>query len=410
MMRVLLVDDDIEVRDALSQTLELADISAFTAGSFLEAKDHIHSDFEGVIVSDIRMPGRDGFHLLDHANGQDPDLPVILLTGEGDIPMAVRAMSMGAYGFLEKPCSSKDLIAVVQRAIHTRNMVLENRRLKAQFEASDPAARLIFGISPQADALRLRARAAAQAGADVLITGAPGSGVSKIAEVIHLGSIRAKGPFEKRAAADLTRAELHDLWEQCSGGTLFLDEIGALSMDAQIAMMDLMERGGAKLVGGTTLHLSDLVQQGRFSPDLFYRLDVMTLRIPALSERPEDIPVIFRHYVAQAAEQAGQPVPEIPNDLLADLMARDWPGNARALMSEAMRLVLGLGQNGPIHSNDLGLAERLAQVERSLLAEALGKASGQARLAAEALKLPRKTFYDKLAKYGLKPEDFRKQD
>ncbi len=406
-MRVLLVDDDIEVRDALSQTLELADISAFTAGSFLEAKDHINSDFEGVIVSDIRMPGRDGFHLLDHANGQDPDLPVILLTGEGDIPMAVRAMSMGAYGFLEKPCSSKDLIAVVQRAIHTRNMVLENRRLKAQFEASDPAARLIFGISPQADALRLRARAAAQAGADVLITGAPGSGVSKIAEVIHLGSIRAKGPFEKRAAADLTRAELHDLWEQCSGGTLFLDEIGALSMDAQIAMMDLMERGGAKLVGGTTLHLSDLVQQGRFSPDLFYRLDVMTLRIPALSERPEDIPVIFRHYVAQAAEQAGQPVPEIPNDLLADLMARDWPGNARALMSEAMRLVLGLGQAGPAHSNDLGLAERLAQVERSFLAEALGKASGQARAAAEALKLPRKTFYDKLAKHGLKPEDFR---
>ncbi|WP_299932579.1 sigma-54 dependent transcriptional regulator [uncultured Pelagimonas sp.] len=407
MMRVLLVDDDIEVRDALSQTLELADISAFTAGSFLEAKDHINSDFEGVIVSDIRMPGRDGFHLLDHANGQDPDLPVILLTGEGDIPMAVRAMSMGAYGFLEKPCSSKDLIAVVQRAIHTRNMVLENRRLKAQFEASDPAARLIFGISPQADALRLRARAAAQAGADVLITGAPGSGVSKIAEVIHLGSIRAKGPFEKRAAADLTRAELHDLWEQCSGGTLFLDEIGALSMDAQIAMMDLMERGGAKLVGGTTLNLSDLVQQGRFSPDLFYRLDVMTLRIPALSERPEDIPVIFRHYVAQAAEQAGQPVPEIPNDLLADLMARDWPGNARALMSEAMRLVLGLGQAGPAQSNDLGLAERLAQVERSFLAEALGKASGQARAAAEALKLPRKTFYDKLAKHGLKPEDFR---
>ncbi len=406
-MRVLLVDDDIEVRDALSQTLELADISAFTAGSFLEAKDHINSDFEGVIVSDIRMPGRDGFHLLDHANGQDPDLPVILLTGEGDIPMAVRAMSMGAYGFLEKPCSSKDLIAVVQRAIHTRNMVLENRRLKAQFEASDPAARLIFGISPQADALRLRARAAAQAGADVLITGAPGSGVSKIAEVIHLGSIRAKGPFEKRAAADLTRAELHDLWEQCSGGTLFLDEIGALSMDAQIAMMDLMERGGAKLVGGTTLNLSDLVQQGRFSPDLFYRLDVMTLRIPALSERPEDIPVIFRHYVAQAAEQAGQPVPEIPNDLLADLMARDWPGNARALMSEAMRLVLGLGQAGPAQSNDLGLAERLAQVERSFLAEALGKASGQARAAAEALKLPRKTFYDKLAKHGLKPEDFR---
>ncbi|MGH1413364.1 MAG: sigma-54-dependent transcriptional regulator [Pelagimonas sp.] len=409
-MKVLLVDDDHEVREALSQTLELADIHALSAGSFLEAKDHISADFEGIIVSDIRMPGRDGFYLLDHSSRLDRDLPVILLTGEGDIPMAVRAMSLGAFGFLEKPCSAKDLLAVVERALHVREMVLENRRLKVQIETGDPAARLIFGISPQADALRIRARAAAQAGTDVLVSGAPGSGVSKIAEVVHLGSQRAKGPFEKRAAAGLDRSDLAELWDLCSAGTLFLDEIGALTMDAQVALMDLMDRGGAKLIGGTTQDLSKRVQQGQFSSDLFYRLDIMTLRIPALSERPEDIPVIFRHYVVQAAEQAGQAMPDIPDELLADLVARDWPGNARALMSEAMRLVLGLGSEGLSDQGELGLTERLAQVERSFLVEALGKAGGQARLAAEALKIPRKTFYDKLAKYSLKPEDFRKQD
>lgn len=131
------------------------------------------------------------------------------------------------------------------------------------------------------------------------------------------------------------------------------------------------------------------------------------MEIPTLAERPEDIPVLFRHYVAQAAEQAGLQPPEITEAVDADLMARDWPGNARALMSEAMRFALGLRDATPAETAGLGLADRMAQVERSLLSEALSRANGQASRAAQALKLPRKTFYDKLAKYGLKPEDFR---
>ncbi|PYG34680.1 sigma-54-dependent transcriptional regulator [Pelagimonas varians] len=409
-MKVLLVDDDPEVREALVQTLELAEIETLSAGSFLEAKDYINAKFDGVIVSDIRMPGRDGFHLLDFTRGQDIDLPVVLLTGEGDIPMAVKAMSMGAFSFLEKPCGASELISVVKRAMHTRSLVLENRLLKAQLETGDPAARLIFGISAKAETLRTRVRAAAQAGTDVLLSGAPGTGISKVAEVVHLGAVRAKGPFEKRAAAAMDRSDLETVWASCVTGTLFLDEIGALPMDTQVALMDLLERGGAILIGGTTQDLSELVAQGKFSAELYYRLEVMQLRIPALAERPEDIPVLFRHYVAQAAEQAGLSVPEIPDDLLASLVARDWPGNARALMSEAMRLVLGLAEENAVPVDDLGLSERMAQVERSLLAEALGQAGGQARLAAELLKLPRKTFYDKMAKYGLRPDDFRKTE
>ncbi len=404
--RVLLVDDDASVREALGQSLDLADFDTLTAGSFVEAKDLIRPDFEGVIVSDIRMPGRDGFHLLDYSRQQDPELPVILLTGEGDIPMAVRAMSQGAFDFLEKPCGPADFTAVVHRALKTRGLVLENRRLKAQLETGDPAARLIFGISPAAERLRARVRIAARAGTEALVTGAPGTGISKVAEVIHLASPRAKAPFQKRAAAGLDRAELQALWQSCAGGSLFLDGIGALSQDTQLALIDLMEQGDAVLIGGSTQDLAEAAERGEMSSDVYYRLEVCQVRIPSLAERPEDIPVLFRHYVAQAAEQAGLAPPEITEDLISSLMAQDWPGNARALMSTAMRFVLGLGDVAAPEGG-LGLAERMAQVERSLLIEALRKNEGQARLAAEALKLPRKTFYDKLAKYGLKPEAYR---
>ena len=406
--RVLLVDDDAAVREALGQTLELQDYDAITAGSFVEAKDRITAGFEGVIVSDIRMPGRDGFHLLDYARAQDADLPVILLTGEGDIPMAVRAMAAGAFDFLEKPCAPSDLVAVIERALRTRALVLENRRLKTQLETGDPAARLIFGVSRAAEGLRARVRVAAQAQTDTLVTGAPGTGISKVAEVIHLCSPRAKGPFEKRAAQGMSRAAVAELAGAGQGGTLFLDEIGQMPTDAQMALVDALERGGLRLIAGSTEDLARVQAEGRLTADLFYRLEVMQVRIPALAERPEDIPDMFRRYVAQAAEQAGLTAPEVTPDVVARLMAQDWPGNARALMSAAMRFALGLGEGeAETGSAGLGLAERMAQVERSLLIEALTKTGGQASAAAQALQLPRKTFYDKLAKYGLRPETFR---
>ena len=405
--KVLVVDDDAAVREALGQTLELADLHPVTAGSFVAAKDHITRDFDGVIVSDIRMPGRDGFHLLDYARDRDPELPVILLTGEGDIPMAVRAMGQGAFDFLEKPCAAADLMAVLERALKTRALVLENRRLKAQLERGDPAARLIFGTSPQAEAQRARVRSVAPTGAEVLVTGPPGSGISKVAEVIHLMSGVAQGPFVKRPAAGLGASDIARAFDEAAGGSLFLDEVAALPETAQYAVLERLEQGSAaRVIAGATADLAALARSGRFTADLFYRLDVMRVRIPALSERPEDIPVLFRHYVAQAAEQAGIAAPEIAPDHLAALMAQDWPGNARSLMSAAMRFVLGmpeeLGQ-----AAGLGLAEQMAQVERSLLIAALGRHNGRAAAAAQALKLPRKTFYDKLARYGLKPEDFR---
>ncbi|MBU2944034.1 sigma-54 dependent transcriptional regulator [Shimia thalassica] len=406
--RVLLVDDDIAVREALGQTLELADLDALTAGSFVEAKDQITPDFEGIIVSDIRMPGRDGFHLLSYAREMDADLPVILLTGEGDIPMAVSAMGKGAFDFLEKPCAPKELIAVIERALKTRALVLENRRLKAQLETGDPAARMLFGTSGLAEGLRSRVRSVARTRAEVLVSGLPGVGISKVAEVVHLCSPLSKGPFGKHAAVGMDSSRFTEAAHNATGGSLFLDEITTMPMETQFALLALMEQGDhPRLIFGSTADLARAVEQGLLHADLFYRLDAMQVRIPSLAERPEDIPVLFRQYVAQAAEQSGIKPPEIHSELLADLMARDWPGNARALMSVAMRFVLGLQDGDAQEVATLGLAEQMAQVERSLLQEALRRAEGRASAAAKALKLPRKTFYDKLAKHGVKPEDFR---
>ncbi|QFT60189.1 C4-dicarboxylate transport transcriptional regulatory protein DctD [Sulfitobacter sp. THAF37] len=405
--KVLLVDDDAAVREALAQTLELAQISALMAGSFVAAKDRITRSFDGVILSDIRMPGRDGFHLLEYARAQDPDLPVILLTGEGDIPMAVAAMGQGAFGFLEKPCAPADLLAVLERALKTRALVLENRRLREMMETGDPAARMIFGTSALSDGLRRRVRLVAQTEGDTLINGAPGTGISKIAEVLHLSSARSKAPFVKQAASGLSPETLPDTLKQADGGSLFLDEISQLPRQVQLILSETTEgQSSVRLIAGNTRDLAAEVEAGRFNAELYWRLEGLSVRIPSLSERPEDIPVMFRRYVDQAAEQSGLRAREVTPDVVASLMRRDWPGNTRALMSVAMRFVLGLNEDIEPDAS-LGLAEQMARVEKSLLEAALRRSDGRASAAAEALKLPRKTFYDKLTRYGIRPEDFR---
>jgi two-component system C4-dicarboxylate transport response regulator DctD len=406
---VLIVEDDAAVREALAQSLALAGLEPRAVGSFVAAKDHISAAFEGVILSDIRMPGRDGFYLLDYARQQDPDLPVVLLTGEGDIPMAVKAMAQGAFDFLEKPCAPADLVAVLERAIKTRQLVLENRRLRAQLERGDAAARMLFGTSQKAEELRDHVRQVARAHTEALVLGDPGTGISKVAEVIHLCSPVSKGPFVKRAGAGLEARALVAALEMAQAGSLFIDEISALPADSQFSLIEALEAGaGARLICGSTADLGRATEKGLLNSDLYYRLQVMPVRIPSLAERPEDIPVLFRHYVALASEQAGLSAPEITPDVLAGLMAQDWPGNARALMSVAMRFALGLGAGGVAQPDaSLGLNDQLAQVERSLLAAALQRAKGQASAAAKDLHLPRKTFYDKLARYGIRAEDFR---
>ena len=405
--RVLVVEDDAPVREALVQTLQLAGWEVMSAGSFVVAKDHISRSFDGVVVSDIRMPGKDGMELLSYARKTDPDLPVILLTGEGDIPTAVKALGKGAFDFLEKPCPTEQLVAAVERALEARRIALDDRRLKADIQTGDAASRLLFGQSALAERLRDQCRQIARVPGSVLIEGAPGSGLSKVAEVLHLLSPRVAGPFVKLGAAGLESAPLQQAMSAAEGGSLYLDEITTLSAECQYTLLDALDRtDGLRVLAGTSRDAAVAMEAGTLNADLYYRLEGLRVRIPALRERPEDIPVLFRHYVAQAAEQSGVDPRPIPPGLLASLMSQDWPGNARALMNTAMRFALGLSpEEGP----EMGLNEKMAQIEASILIDALQRHRGNATETAQALKLPRKTFYDKLAKYGIRAEDYRSQ-
>ena len=403
---VFVVEDDALVREALGQTLELEGYTPILASSFIVAKDHISADFEGVILSDIRMPGRDGLYLLDYVQSVDTELPVILLTGEGDIPMAVGAINKGAFDFLEKPCANDVLLEAVRKALKTRHLVLENRRLRSEITRGDLAARLIFGVSEQAEALRNQVRKIATVDGAVLIDGAPGTGIAKIADVVHQLSARGKEPITRLSGAGLTPSQLENALSNTPAGTLFLDEFSAMPGETQFALLEHIDsETGARILAGSTSDLVSEVGAGTVNPDLFYHLEALKISIPALKDRPEDIPVIFRKYVHHASEQANLREPEITPDVLAGIMARDWPGNTRALMNEATRFVLGL--DGQTQGENLGLVEKMAQVERTLIIDALQKNQGNASATAMQLKLPRKTFYDKLTKHRIKPEDFR---
>lgn len=404
--RVLLVEDDAAVREALSQSLQLAGLEPLARGSFVAAKDEIEASFQGVVLSDIRMPGRDGLYLLDYARGQDPDLPVILLTGEGDVPTAVSGIQGGAFAFLEKPCPTGDLLEVLRRALEVRASVLEQRASEAARESGDAAARMLFGTSPQAEALREGARHAARGALPVMVHGAPGTGTSKVAEVIHLLSPRATGPFVKRAAAGMTPDALAAALERAAGGSLYLDEIHLLPAPVQFQLSEALEIGAARVIVGTHRAGQELLGGEGLQAELFWRLDGLRVPIPSLAERPEDIPVLFRHYLAQACEQAGIAPPDVPPAVIGRLMEQDWPGNARALMNAAMRYAMGReSAEGAVGEGSL--AARMRAYERSILVECLRQHDGRASEVAEALGVPRKTLYDKLARHALRPEDFR---
>lgn len=403
---VLIVDDDRDVRDALGQTLEIAGFATRRAAAFIAAKDHISQEFEGVILTDMMMPGRDGFHLLDYARQMDAELPVIVLTGQGSVPSAVKAIDQGAFAFLEKPCAPDDLVAHVEKALQARREVMQSRKQKRETEQGDAAARMLFGTSPQANALRDQARVTAKATAEVVITGEPGAGTSKVAEVVHLLSVAARQPFIKRAGAALTVDALDAAIGAAGTGTLYIDEVVSLPMASQYHLLGLLDAGTpARVIVGSTIDLPQAVQNNQVHADLFYRLDLMRIRIPAIRERPDDIPILFRHYVALACEQANLPVPDVTPEVTGRLMAQDWSGNARALMNAAMRFAMGL-QEVEVEET-LGLAAQMAQIEKSLIVDALKRCQGQATETAKLLQLPRKTFYDKLAKHGLRAEDFR---
>lgn len=439
---ILFVDDEDHLRLAAEQTLHLEDLDVTCFSDAATALSHVARDFPGILVTDIRMPGMDGLTLMAKALEIDPEFPVILVTGHGDVDLAVQSMRDGAYDFLEKPYAPSRLVTTVRRALDKRRLTLENRALRRQVGARDTIEARLTGRSEVMTKLRAQVRAIAATEADVLIQGATGTGKEVAARAIHRASARDGKPFVHincaALPADLIESELfgHEAgafpgatrarfgkFEHARGGTVFLDEIDAMSQPVQAKLLTAIQnrtvtRLGSndpialdvRFIAASKQDLEAEAAAGTFRPDLLYRLNVVTLRIPDLEDRREDIPRLFTHLVAEAAARYKLPIPEIPGAVLTAVAARKWTGNVRELRNAADRFALGLDLDigNPASSGAEGrsLADSMAEHEKSLIAASLTAHGGSLKDTYESLGLSRKALYEKMQKHGLSRGSF----
>ena len=440
--RVLLVDDDPDLRGSTLQALELAglEVEAFSAAQPVLGR--ITGGFGGIVITDIRMPGMDGMTLMTRIHEIDADIPVILITGHGDVPLAVRAMRAGAHDFIEKPFSGVQLAAIAGRALEYRQLVLENRRLRAVAgQADDLEARLV-GRSNVVIHLRQQVRTIGPSEADVLIIGETGTGKEVVARALHDLSSRAEQPFIAITCSalpeTLIESELfgHEVgafpgairarrgkFDHARGGTILLDDIGAMPMEMQAKLLRVLQDRVITPLGSNVQHELDVrfiatsrvplegeVETGRFRADLLYRLNAVSLRVPPLSERVEDIPALFMRLLAEAAARHRRPMIKPAPALLADIARADWPGNVRELRNMAERVALGLDEAQIASAEqeaNISLAEQMAAHERKILVDSLIRYKGALRPVYEALGLSRKALYDKLVRHGIDKAHFQ---
>ncbi len=440
-LHVLLVEDDPAVRFAHAQTLKLAGLEVDACASAEAALEKLHPLFPGVLLVDVRLPGMDGLALLERAQRIEPTLPVIIITGHGDVAMAVQAMRAGAYDFLEKPTPAERLVDAAKSAMERRQLTFEMAELRRKLQQKDGIERILIGKSSGMAQLRRDILQLAGAGPDVLIHGETGAGKELVARCLHQASPARDKPFvaincgaipENMFESELfghergafTGAQMQRIGkiEYASGGTLFLDEVESMPMAMQVKLLRVLqfrqiERLGSnkpvpvsiRVVAATKTDLAALSNTQQFRSDLYFRLNVVSLDIPPLRARREDIPLIFEHHVGQAALRYARETPVVGEALLRELMAYDWPGNVRELANVADRFVLGVlpARFREVSAQTRGLNELVFDFERGLIVEALRRHAGNVAAAAEALAIPKKTLYDKLKRFDLNSEDFR---
>lgn len=441
---VAFVDDDDELRNANRQTLELAGFNVTPFADAMSALRFLTPDFPGIVVTDVRMPHMDGFELFRRLGAVDPDLPVILITGHGDIEMAVEAMHQGAYDFIAKPFAAERLVQSIGRALEKRRLVIENRQLRLALESSDEAMPLL-GQTPVMQNLRKTLRHVANADVDVLIAGETGTGKDVAAGLLHEWSRRKGGNFVAlncgalpdtvieselfgHEAGAFTGAQKKRVGriEHASGGTLFLDEIESMPLATQVKLLRVLETREVaplgtnehrsvdlRVVAAAKVDLGSPEQRANFREDLFYRLNVVTVSIPPLRERKDDIPLLFTHFLNRAAARFKSEPPEFTTAIRSRLMEHDWPGNVRELAHFAERMALGLHDIADAKTsqatNPKSLPETMEKYEAKLIRDALAANHGDVRTTIEALGIPRKTFYDKLQRHGIDRSDYVKR-
>ena len=436
---VIVVDDEASIRNAVEQWLSLSgfDVQLFSCAE--DCLSQLPAHFAGVIVSDVRMPGIGGLALLNRLQQLDADLPVMLLTGHGDVAMAVEAMRDGAYDFLEKPFSPEALLSSLRRALEKRQLVLENRRLHEQADLREQIDGRLLGVSRSLQTLRRQVLELAPLPVNVLIRGETGSGKELVARCLHDFGPRADKPFVALNCSaipeQLFEAELfgHESGaftgaqgkrigklEYADGGTLFLDEIESMPLAQQAKLLRVLqeqklERLGSnqsisvnlRVVAATKPDLLEEARAGRFREDLAYRLTVAELRLAPLRERREDIALLYDAFSRNAAERLGRSAQVLSGAQLSRLLSHDWPGNVRELANVAERDVLGLGEP-QLPDADVGqsLVAQQEAFEAQCLRAALSRHKGDIKAVLNELQLPRRTLNEKMQRHGLVREAF----
>lgn len=442
---VLVVDDEEQVRHSIAQWLELGGHAVETAADADAALAAIRRRAPKVVLTDFKMPRKSGMDLMRELQRFEPDIPVVLLTAHGDVPLAVAAMREGAYDFLQKPYVPEHLSAVVARAIEQRRLKQELQQLSGRVAAHEGLQAHIVGASAAIARVRDMVAELCLHDPNVIITGQTGTGKEVVARALHDFGPRAKSPFVAINCAalpeELFESELfgHEAgaftgartvrvgkFEFAHGGTLLLDEIESMPLSLQAKLLRVLqervvERVGSnksvavnvRVIAATKYDLEEQGRLGRFRPDLYYRLAGAEIPLPPLKAREGDILLLFEHFATSAASIAGQPHRSLSSSDVEALLTHSWPGNVRELKSVAERYALGLKSMGRTVPEILGkvaqsptvvgsaLADRVAAYERQLIEAALKDHAGSISAVIEVLGIPRRTLNEKMVKYGL---------
>ena len=438
-MKIAIVDDEKDMRQSISQWLALSGFDTETFASAEEALKGLSTDYPGIVVSDIKMPGMDGMQFLRKLKGVDSSLPVIMITGHGDVPMAVEAMRIGAFDFLEKPFNPGRMTELAKKATQARRLTLDNRALRRELSDGSALIKKLIGNSAPMERLKEDILDLGQADGHVLIEGETGTGKTLVAHALHAVGARAAKKFVlvscsafdedtlmRRVFGPAQDDEPIPAIEEARGGTLVLEDIEALSQVLQARLLTAINEQGApaetRIVAICNLQEQDKTCESVLRPDLFYRLAALRITVPPLRTRGEDILTLFTRLSEQFAEEYGCDAPEVSAQEAAQLLQAPWPGNVRQLINVAERAVLqnrrGTGSIASLLMADTDdskpamttegkpLKEFVEAFERMLIDNTMRRHKGSIVAVMDELCLPRRTLNEKMAKYALQRSDY----